>query len=474
MPKFITCLLIAGTSITFAAAKPNILVVLTDDIGWGDPACYNPQSKIPTPHIDKLAGGGMRFTHAHTPAALCAPTRYSMLSGNYPWRGRNPSGTWGFNVPSHFKQGQQAIPQLLRPAGYRCAMFGKAGLGGFWGMKPGEKPKNTPAPIEWGFDYSYLIPRGHQSLPHAFFENGVVTTPLPASQEAPGWDPRDIGESLLKQAVGFLEDHRAKHAGEPFYLHFCTDGAHGPWKPADSLAGTKLKGATGMTDHTDMVHQTDILLGALLATLDRLGLAENTVVVYTSDNGGLPYERSHGHDAVAGLRGDKSTIFEGGTRVPFVVSWPGKIAAGSTYGQPVGTHDLVATALDLAGLEKPAGHAIDSISLKPVLLGAQPAGSPVREFLLTQSSPGRGPSTDNGFRAGKPGPADPKEGKTKKQGREMAFAMYQGDWKLVLTETGKPFALYDLSTDLGEENDVLEHHPQRAKSLAAEFRRLRK
>jgi arylsulfatase A-like enzyme len=358
-------------SATMAAEKPNILVLLTDDIGWGDAKCYNPKSRISTPAIDQLALEGMRFTRAHSPAALCAPTRYSMLSGNYPWRGRVPSGTWGYNVSSQFKSGQQAIASMLKPAGYRCAMFGKAGIGGHWGMKPGVPPTKTAAPLKWGFDDSLLIPRGHQSKPLAFFRNGITLSPI-NNGRAPDWDHTKVGERLLKDAIAFLENHSSKHKDVPFYLHFCSDGAHGPYHPADTLAGKKLKGATNMTGHTDMVYETDILLGELVAALDRLGLRENTLVVYTSDNGGLPYERAMGHDSVAGLRGNKSTIFEGGTRVPFVASWPGKIKANSVCDSTIGAHDLVATALDLAGIAKPDGQAVDSISLKPVLLGAPP------------------------------------------------------------------------------------------------------
>jgi arylsulfatase A-like enzyme len=411
----------------------------------------------------------MRFTHAHTPAALCAPTRYALLSGNYPWRGRAPGGTWGYNVPSQFKPGQQSVAQLLKPAGYRCAMFGKAGTGGYWGMQPGAKPAQTPAPVEWGFDHSLLIPRGHQSPPLAFFRDGISLSPITAGRAA-DWDHSKVGARLLADAVAFLETHAKEHPDQPFYLHFCSDGAHAPYVPAETLAGKKLKGVTGMTHHTDMVHEPDILLGELVATLDRLGLRKNTLIIYTSDNGGLPFERAQGHDAVAGLRGNKSTIFEGGTRVPFVAAWPERIAAGTTYAFPVGTHDLVATALDLAGLAKPAGQALDSVSLKPVLLGTQPKDQPIRQFLLTQSSPGRGPTVDNGFRAGQPqaGKRPPP-----KPGGPMAFAVYQGDWKLILGPAGKPAALYNLATDLAEEKNLLASEPARAATLAAEFKRIR-
>jgi arylsulfatase A-like enzyme len=256
----------------------------------------------------------------------------------------------------------------------------------------------------------------------------------------------------LHKANAFLDDHVANHKDQPFYMHFCTDGAHGPYDPAETLAGRPLKGATKMTAHTDMILETDILLGALIDALEKRGLRDDTLVIYTSDNGGLPFEREHGHDSVAGLRGLKATIFEGGTRVPFVASWPGKIPVGTVRRQLIGSHDTVATSLELAGVAIPVGQAIDSVSLVPVLLGKRDDSHPVRQDLMTQSSPGRGPNVDKGYRAGKPGPE--MEIKGGKSGG-IAFAYYRGDWKLVITSSGKPAGLYDLTNDLAEENNLV-------------------
>lgn len=449
--------------------SPNILVVFTDDVGWGDAGCYNTNSKIPTPSIDRLAAEGMRFTHAHTPAALCSPTRYSMLTGNYPWRGRNRGGTWSYNKPSQMKLGQKTVAKLLKPAGYRSAMFGKAGTGGYWGMKPGQEPEHTPAPIEWGFDYSYLIPRGHQALPLAFFENGVVTTEL-VNDRAPGWDHGQVGNILLEKAIAFLDSHQKDHADQPFYIHFCTDGAHVPYVPADTLAGKQLKGVTGMTEHTDMVYETDIMLGALIEALEQRGLRRNTLVIYTSDNGGLPRQRKMGHDAVAGLRGEKGYIYEGGHRVMFVASWPGHISAGAVRHQLIGIHDIVATALDLAGVVIPKGQVLDAVSLAPVLLGQVDDSSPVRQTMLVQSSLGRGAYADGGAKANGPPLKNWKKNKNKKETNkkkkkkkkdELAFAVYDGDWKLILHEKGRPAALFNLDQDLGEENNLIKQPDQK-------------
>ncbi len=457
------------------APRPNVLVILTDDVGWGDLRCYNRAGKIPTPNIDALARGGMRFTDAHTPAALCAPTRYSMLTGNYAWRGRAAGGTWGFNVPSQMKPGQLTVAQMLKAGGYRTAMFGKAGIGGYWADAGTSRPKQTLAPIEWGFDYSYLIPRGHQSKPHAFYENGVAVGEVEGrgvNTRAVDWDHSKVGERLLNKAMAFLDDWEARNArgeAQPFFMHFCTDGAHGPFHPAETLAGEPLKGVTKMTDHTDMVHETDILTGKLVESLRRRGVLNNTLVIYTSDNGGIPYERRFGHDAVAGLRGMKSTIFEGGQRVPFIAYWPGTVEAGAVRDQVVGAHDVVATALELAGVDVPEGQAIDSVSLAPVLLGQRDDRNPVREHLLVQSSPGRGPTNDYGFRANQSGPdvAD----KAKKD-RVLGFALYEDDWKLVFAgDADEPAALYNLTEDLAEEHNLIDRpeHKDRIERMSAVY-----
>ncbi|NPD47860.1 arylsulfatase [Lentimicrobium sp. S6] len=489
-PKFILtfvsiCFLI-GVSIFFfdfpsdtKEPPPNILIVFTDDVGWGDPGCYNPNSKIPTPNIDRLAVEGIRFTQAHAPVSLCAPTRYSMLTGNYPWRGRNIGGTWGFNVPSQLKPGQKTIAQLLEPAGYRSAMFGKSGTGGYWGIKPGE----TPAPIEWGFDYSYLIPRGHQAKPFAFFENGICTSDI-VNDSAVDWDASKIGAILLEKANHFLDDHISNYPGQPFFIHFCTDGAHEPYTPSKTLAGKTLLGATKMTHHTDMVYETDILLGALLDALEKRNLRKNTLVVYTSDNGGIPRERFFEHDAVAGLRGMKGNIYEGGHRVPFITSWPEKIASGKTMTQTVGIHDIVATAVELSGQPIPKDQVLDAVSLAPILLGRKDDTEPIRSALLVQSTARHGPLYDGEKKANaqvfeKPTKKniDPavRNAYRRKIKTETAYALYDGNWKLIMYENGQPAELYNLQNDLGEEQNLINkvEYTNRIQEMANAFKKIK-
>ncbi|MSU50149.1 MAG: hypothetical protein EXS37_13875 [Opitutus sp.] len=504
---------------TFGAdiPRPNILVILTDDVGWGDYQCYNPQGKIPSPNVDRLAREGMRFTHAHTPAALCAPTRYAMLTGNFPWRGREPGGTWGFNVPAQFRDGQKTVANLLQAAGYHTAMFGKSGIGGKHADQNGQPDFTQPmtdGPKRWGFDYSFIIPRGHQAMPHLFLENELpsggagqlVRSPgkkkggADADYAEPGWDPAQIGERLLGAAEKFLDGVIAKNqaAGHraPFFMHFCTDGAHSPYAPAETIRGAALRGVSKMTAHTDMVHETDILLGKLRDLLEKRGLLDDTLICFTSDNGGIASDQYLGHDAVGGLRGMKSYMPEGGHRVPFLVRWPGKVAAGTVRHQVIGAHDIVATSLELAGVAIPAGQCLDAVSLVPVLIGRRDDTEPVRKNLLVQSAPGRDAFDDAGIKGGPLTGREVKRDAAELFGKEednggkavkrklknagttsdgMAHALYEGDWKLVIDIADQPVALYDLSEDLTESRNRIADSAlvARAKAMETTYRAIR-
>ena len=498
-----------------AERRPNILVILTDDVGWGDFQCYNPAGKIPAPNVDRLAREGMRFTQAHTPAALCAPTRYSMLTGNFPWRGREPGGTWGFDVPAQFREGQQTVANLLHAAGYRTAMFGKSGIGGKHAERDGAPDFTQPmtdGPRRWGFDYSFIIPRGHQTTPHLFLENELPAcgadkllhgTGKKGGEEAnfaePDWDASRVGERLLGAAEKFLDDLPARNktgsGATPFFMHFCTDGAHAPYKPAEVIRGTPLQGRTRMAPHTDMVLETDILLGKLMEMLEKRGLLADTLICFTSDNGGIPSEQYLGHDAVGGLRGLKGFIGEGGHRVPFIVRWPGHVPAGTVRDQVIGAHDIVATALELAGVSVPAAQCLDAVSLVPVLTGGRDDSQPVRASLLVQCSPGRDAFDDGGIKGGpltgqekkvsslelhgKEPDADKSVKKKIKKGRlpsdGMAHALYEGGWKLVINISDQPAALYDLQTDPAERLNLVADpaHAARVQAMEKTYREIR-
>ena len=350
---------------------------------------------------------------------------------------------------------------------------------------------------EWGFDYSYVLLGGHQAPPYFFMENnrmvgdcrqvvelpegprgrGRVGKPGPG---LPGWDDTVVGQTMAEKAAFFLDDHLARNkrdgADRPFFIHFCTDGAHSPYDPPEKLLGSAVKGASGMTAHTDMVHEVDVLTGKLVEALARRGLLEDTVIVATSDNGGLPFEREHGHDAVGGLRGAKASIFEGGHRVPFIVRWGdgtargSKIAPGAVRNQVIGIHDIVPTFAELAGARVGEDQALDSVSLAPVLLGKRGDDKPVRETLLIQSSPGRDAlgedrKASKKGRAASDSPSD-----------NMAHALREGNWKLNIDMQDEPAALFDLSRDLAEKNNLI-HEPaqrERVQRMTRIYREIRK
>lgn len=499
-----------------AAARPNLVFIMADDVGWGDFQCYNAKGRIPSPNIDRLARGGMRFTDAHTPAALCAPTRYAVATGNYTWRGRAPGGTWGWNQTPGFLPGQKTIGHLLQAAGYRTALFGKLHFGGEFEPNAGGTPDFTKpmktGPIQWGFDYSCVLLGGHQAPPYLFFENNRVlgdgrkVTTLPAGplnggnvpREGPGlpdWDSRQVGETLIAKAIAFIDQDKAK----PFYIHLSTDGAHSPYTPPEQIRGTPVKDVTKISAKADMVMEVDVVVGKIVEALQSRGLLERTLIVVTSDNGGIPtdIDRAAGHDAVGGLRGAKSYIWEGGHRVPFVAHWPGRVPAGTVRNQLIGTHDFVPTFVELAGGKFAADQMLDSVSLAPVLLGRRGDDNPVRQTLLIQSSPGRDAFTerDPDISAGGVAPvAKAKKkaagkakanGKMTAQDREkarnqawnqvaqkgassgshgMAHALREGTWKLVFDiEHDKPVALYNLQDDLTERKNLIAEPAQAAR-----------
>lgn len=513
------------------APRPNIIYIMADDVGWGDFGCYSAQSKIPSPNIDRLARHGLRFTDAHTPAALCAPTRYSVATGNYTWRGPRPEGTWSWNRGSAFSPGQKTIGHILRDAGYRTGLFGKLHFGGVFetdasGAPDFSRPLKV-GPREWGFDTAYALLGGHQSPPYCFFDgnnavaDGEGKSVIPLSRgprnggivpsDGPGvpdWDSRQVGASLVERVLAFIDETQARPAVDgkpvPFYVHLSTDGAHGPYTPPDTLLGTPVKGQSKMSAHTDMVHEVDVVVGKIVDALEKRGLLKNTLIVVTSDNGGIPTERDYGHDAVGGLRGRKSTIFEGGHRVPFVVHWGDGTREGSTTplgevrNQVIGTHDIVATFAELAGARPGADQALDSVSLAAVFTGDRGDDQPVREHLLIQSSPDRDAFTDVSPRAGGAArKAATKKAATKKAATKkgaiggalkkrqqailaipshnMAHAIREGSWKLVLNIQDQPAALYDLGTDLGETRNLIDDPGQadRVKRLEKVYREIR-
>ena len=464
----------AGTLLAasaMAADRPNILIYFVDDMGYGDCRVYTTTSPVPMPNVEALAEAGMTFMDAHTSAALCAPTRYSILSGNYSWRGRNELGTWHFNGNSTFLDGQKTIAAVLQENGYHTAMFGKSHLGGLVYPKDTNAVFNTEnkddnwiemdftraltnGPAMQGFDYTFLPYNGIQGRPYAYFENdllvgdasnlfvwaaGDYTNANGVSEimrdgfGMPDWKSNETGPILTQTAIDFIDRHHSNNvtAGTrtPFFIHYCSQGVHKPHTPPISFMGEPVQGVTGVSAHLDMLYEVDHSLGRILQALDTRGLLTNTLVIFTSDNGGLTESLDLGHNSNEGLRENKGSIYEGGHRVPFIVRWgdgtpeESQIPPGTTSQQLIGVHDIFATLAELTGSPHEPGHGLDSRSFLSVLLDQNE--EPIHDTMLLQS--------------GSEGPHR---------------ALREGGWKLITAwGGGGALHLYNLAEDLPEETD---------------------
>ena len=405
--------------------RANVLLILADDLGYGDVACYNPESRVPTPNIDRLAAEGMSFTDAHSPATVCTPSRYSILTGRMEFRTGVPGVFTGAGGPCLIEESRLTLPGMLRGLGYRTALYGKWHVGlsfpdragqpinenGFEPVSRIDYTRAIPdAPIHRGFDHFY----GTACCPttdflYAFIDGDRIPVPPtrlhdraglpdhPYARDnrigwlAPGFDFEEIDLVFLERSIEFLERHAAASSAspasrkEPFFLMHSTQGVHLP-----SFPGKAFRGKTGAGPHGDFIFEFDYVVGELLAALERLGLADDTLVMVTSDNGPevtsvVNMRRDYAHDGARPWRGMKRDQWEGGHRVPFVARWPGRIPAGSTSDQTVCLCDLMATCAAITGVDLPAGAAEDSYDILPAMLGAAPAGEAVRAHTLHQS-----------------------------------------------------------------------------------------
>ena len=410
-------------AVPLRAAKPNIVYILADDLGYGDVGCYNPKSKIPTPNIDRLAKEGVRFTDAHSPSAVCTPTRYALLTGRYAWRTRLQRNVIGPLSQPLIAENQLTVAGLLRSQGYTTACIGKWHLGWGWG-KPGNDGKRDftkpipDGPTTRGFDL-YFGTDVPNYPPYCFIENdrtvGIPSEAAPVGKDSfniagpmlPDWKLVDVLPGLEKRAIDYIE--RASKGDKPFFLYLPLTSPHYPVVPSAAFKGKSSVGAYG-----DFVMQTDHVVGQVLDALKKAGVAENTLVIFTSDNGpevtgevkpGV-YDRlkEFGHASMGKLRGAKRDAWEGGHRVPFIARWPGKIPAGSSCDETICHVDLLATLAALLDVKLPADAGVDSVSILPALLGAK-RKAPLREATVHHSAQGK-------------------------------FAIRQGDWVLILAPSG--------------------------------------
>ena len=475
------------TAVATAADKPNVLVIMVDDLGFGDLSAYG-ATAFKTPHIDQLAAEGRRFTSGYTSASTCTPTRYSFLTGSYAFR-RKGTGIAPPNGHLVVPPGAPTIATLAKSAGYRTAVIGKWHLGlGAEGRGPDWNGEIKPGPREIGFDYNFLLPTTNDRVPQVYLENYRVVGLDPAdplwvgdtkpSEDHPtgishrdtlklDWShghngtihngisrigfytggrtarfrDEDLADKWVEKSVAWLEANRS----QPFFLFFASHDLHVPRMPHE-----RFQGKSGLGFRADSILQLDWCVGELMKALDRLGLAEKTLVVFCSDNGpvmddgykDLALERRGGHRAGGPYRGGKYSVYEGGTRTPFIARWKGKIQPGVSD-EVVCTIDLPASFASLTGTALPADAFLDSMDVSGALLGR--AGAKGRDHLIQQDNGGTG---NYGFRA--------------------------GNWKLVrydtksarnviveqqLANTPVPqFQLFDLAKDPGESTNVLEQN----------------
>jgi len=440
-----------GIATARAATPPHIVLILADDLGWGDLGCYNRDSRIPTPNLDKLATQGVRFTDMHSPSAVCTPTRYGLLTGRYCWRSRLKRGVLQGYSPNLIEEGRLTLASLLKERGYYTAGVGK------WHLGLGDRERVdfdqplTPGPREHGFDYYFGIPASLDMAPYLYFENDrVVERATAQTPGSGGGNPRgafwragaiaphfDIGEvmpTLTRKAVSIVKERAAKRS--PFFLYFPMSGPHTPWMPRDGFRGRSRAGEYG-----DFVTQIDDSVRQVLAAIEEGGIAKNTLVLFTSDNGAYwppdQIER-YGHRSNAGWRGMKADIFDGGHRVPFLARWPGRTRPGSTCADLGCLTDVVATVAEMTSSRLPREAAEDSFSFLAACTGGARGSSPRRESVIHHSSQGM-------------------------------FAIREGRWKLIAGRgsggftkpvvvtpgPGEPAAeLYDLSRDPAETENL--------------------
>lgn len=476
---FLIAFTIVAYTASFGQNHPNIVYILADDMGIGDASCYNPESKIITPNIDRLAGSGIRFTDAHTSSAVCTPTRYGILTGRYNWRSTLKSSVLGGYSKALIDPSRLTVGKLLQESGYHTAFVGKWHLGWDWTFKqPYEKLNSLDnnlevdytqpiknGPMEAGFSYSYGFSSSLDIPPYVYVENNRVTA-VPDRMtvnvdEKAFWRNGPTGSDfdhtlvlphLTDKAVSYINE-QADH-NTPFFLYFALPAPHTPILPI-----TEFMGKSNTNMYGDFMLQVDDVVGQVTRALEEKGILDNTILIFTSDNGcspraSFPELKKVGHNPSYIYRGHKADIYEGGHRVPFVVHWPKGISNAATSDEIICTTDLMATAADLVGYSLPANAAEDSFSFLDILKGDN--AQQVRPQVVHHSIEGR-------------------------------FAIRKGDWKLILWPgsggwsqplsgdalKGLPeMQLYNLASDPGEKENVIAAYPGQVTALRDELAQL--
>jgi len=493
----LACLL--GISVLRAGDRPNIVLILADDFGYGDATCYNPQAKVATPQIDRLARQGMRFTDAHSPATVCTPTRYGLLTGQMPFRvPRGGTVFTGAGGPSLLAAGRTTVASLLRQQGYATWAVGKWHLGLTFRDSAGQaihdgRPEairridfTRPiegGPLEHGFErffgtaccpttdwlYAFIdgdripvppsMPLDRSGLPRHPYANdcraGLIASDFPM---------QSVDQVFLERSRRLIEQHLDEHPEQPFFLYHATQAVHLP-----SFASSRFQGQSGAGPHGDFLLELDDLVGQLTGLLERRGVLENTLFIFTSDNGPevdavVQMRADHGHDGAAPWRGVKRDNWEGGHRIPLLVRWPRAVAAGTETDQLASLTDVLATVAEIVGVPLPAGSGEDSFSLLPVLRGDATAA--VRPYVVTQAF--RGQQT-LAIRRGswKYLAHEGSGGNNYQQGRLQQYALPE----LV---PGAKEQLYDLASDPGETRNLVHERRETADELRELLRQVQR
>lgn len=472
----------AGGRDTAPMGHPTIVVILADDLGYGDLSCLNPESKIPTPHMDRLAREGMTFTDAHSPSAVCTPTRYGLLTGRYAWRTRLQSGVlFGFDRPL-IEPGRETVASFLKRHGYATAAVGKWHLGLGWQDAQGRPVTDrdgttndpgvdyarpiTEGPLTVGFDYFFGISASLDMAPYCYIENDRAVQPptldtqgeaFPrnwrAGKRSPDFRHEEVLRKCTEKAEEWLAAQQAENPERPLFLYFALTAPHTPVLPEEPFRGRSRAGEYG-----DFVVQTDWVVGRVLDTLDRLDLAENTLVIFTSDNGSTmtnrPFFAQYDHATNYHFRGQKSDVWEGGHRVPFLARWPTRIQPQTTCDATICLTDLLRTFAQIVGDALPETCGEDSFGLLPLLTGE--TGVVHRPPVVMHSISGK-------------------------------FAVRQGDWKWIdcrgsggwsLPENRVPddapaSQLYNLRDDAGERENLFRTRSDTVSRLKAVLNRIR-
>lgn len=445
---------------------PNIVLILADDMGYGDIQAFNPESRIPTPHLNRLALEGVRFTDAHSGSAVCSPTRYGLLTGRYCWRTELKSGVL---YPPDDKPligpERLTIAGMLKQRGYHTACFGKWHVGLEWGKnETGEVDFNKPlqyGPKDVGFDESFIIAGSLDMVPYAYYHNHKPTQPV--TEEQPGlpfpkfiregpraldFDPGLVLDQLTDKAVDYIDRRIAED--NPFFLYLPLTAPHKPVWPEE-----RFQGQTELGPYGDFIHQTDWSVGRIMEALERNGTKDNTLVIFTSDNGSYMYrwpedQEDHlqdpgiqgfhttNHRSNANWRGTKADVWEGGHRVPFIVRWPGQFDPGSSCDETICLTDVMATCAEITNTSLPETAGEDSFSLLPMLKNEEITLK--REPVVHHSING-------------------------------TFSLREGDWKIVFGNGSggrqkpigrpfeEPFFLFNLKNDPSETKNIIDKHP---------------